>query len=438
MSQLRRRNVVTSSSVSLPTEKDADLISFGTVPRDNSSDDWFTLVYGVSVEPDGSGPHQCPVRNAEYPVCYEPIEGPRHTNDATCPLCAGNILLHCSANSLSPKGADAGGFDQGSDPSINTAAPEVAIEVTAPSGTNPEIAPEFETKSPGGRGLQYGVTITWGMITLIYTILMLLSDLVWLITRFGFSKFVIIVKSVTNLVTHPEIIYDFIYWHLFHCAVICYILMAAWGWFFLESLDVPLVCLLLTIISVALEVWRIGRLAKKIINRTLSTRLADLDTSIKEKSVIEELPGEREGQTVMVARKRPAHITKAKHLSRYWVYMARQAQLNFLTYGHDTPAQRFVVKKWMVEKARAEGVRNNHIHDWIDKAVLFAFTPSHNQVEVAAMDRSHVVRKRRELWARGEYRPSWWRIFLNALIPGLTLREMHVSLGDEEPLNPLA
>ncbi len=104
-------------------------------------------------------------------------------------------------------------------------------------------------------------------------------------------------------------------------------------------------------------------------------------------------------------------------MAKYWVRLARKARTKFLTFEKDSMEQRHVVKVWMVEQARKEYVREAHIHQWIAKAVLWAFTPSQSEIDTAILDRSEAVKKRRDHWERGLRKARLWRTVASELLP---------------------
>ncbi len=135
-----------------------------------------------------------------------------------------------------------------------------------------------------------------------------------------------------------------------------------------------------------------------------------------------------EEPTVITAR-------PSKVMPKYWVFLSREAKLKFLTFQKSSVEQRHVVRTWMVEQATKHGVRRKHIHEWIDRAVLWAFTPSKREVDNAILERSDFVKERREQWERGYRRASILRIVASRVLPGWVDPNPPVALGPRQQVN---
>ncbi len=118
-----------------------------------------------------------------------------------------------------------------------------------------------------------------------------------------------------------------------------------------------------------------------------------------------------------------------KTMPRYWVWLSREARLKFLTFEKDSLEQRHVVKVWLVEQATKHNVRRKHIHEWIDKALNWAFTPSKREVDAAIVGRSDFVKERKDHWERGRRKPTFIRSFLAASFPGWVDPNPPITLG---------
>jgi hypothetical protein len=94
------------------------------------------------------------------------------------------------------------------------------------------------------------------------------------------------------------------------------------------------------------------------------------------------------------------------HIGAYWRRLVRAAKAKFLNVGHDSPAQRAVVRKWMYQVAVAQGVRIHHICSCIDLAVSLVFIPSKSQLEAAAVERLLSVTALKEAAAEGILYPD--------------------------------
>ncbi len=122
-------------------------------------------------------------------------------------------------------------------------------------------------------------------------------------------------------------------------------------------------------------------------------------------------------------------------MPKYWVFLSREAKLKFLTFQKSSLEQRHVVRTWMVEQATKHGVRRKHIHEWIDRAVLWAFTPSKREVDNAILERSDFVKERRDQWERGYRRATWWRTIAGTAFPSWVDVNPPVTLGARQQVN---
>ncbi len=120
--------------------------------------------------------------------------------------------------------------------------------------------------------------------------------------------------------------------------------------------------------------------------------------------------GEKDGEVLYSATKPSS--------PRYWVFLSREARLHFLTFEKDSLEQRAVVKKWIVDKATSHGVRKHHIHHWIDKCLLWAFTPNKREVETAIESRSDFVMRRVKDYKYGYLETTFMRVMLSQVFPG--------------------
>ncbi len=98
------------------------------------------------------------------------------------------------------------------------------------------------------------------------------------------------------------------------------------------------------------------------------------------------------------------HATTRFVHGRFWRALVHDARAK-INCTVDTPAQRLVVRRHMVERATARGVRKDHIARNIDLCVVAAFIPTPEAILAAQVEQSYVARTRRDLAGRSYLPP---------------------------------